>query len=347
MAHIINASTFMIGAGDRVEQATPLIKIDSDGKITAEAVQAEGYVKGGTKTATKQLDTAEGGHITPSEEEQTPARAGEFLKADLVVLPIPSEYIIPEGTDILTENGEFNVRKLEKVLVSVNKGVDAPDVPQAVPSITVSDNGLITATAVQEGGLVPSGTKTSTKQLTTQGGKTITPTKSEQTAVEDNRYTTGAVKVAPIPSQYVVPSGTLSITDNGTYDVTEYSDVDVNIEAVESVGDYDLAVRLYGQAISEWGYDDVLMVQSGYYQVNYGAARHFENLATMSLIDVASANDTVAFTFSCYNNVVVKSSSNCTAEVTYEPDYDGYPFYVVHITSFSGDASVSILFEAY
>lgn len=231
MAHIINASTFMSGAGDRVEQATPLIKIDSDGKITAEAVQAEGYVKGGTKTASKQLDTAAGGNITPSKEEQTPARAGEFLKGDLVVLPIPSEYIIPKGTDTLTKNGEFNVRELEKVHVAVDNGVDAPDVPQAVPSITVSDSGLITATAVQDGGLVPSGTKTATKQLTTQGGKTITPTKSEQTAVEDNRYTTGAVKVAPIPSEYIVPSGTVEITENGEHDVSEFEKAVINVSS--------------------------------------------------------------------------------------------------------------------
>jgi hypothetical protein len=246
MAHIINASTFMIGAGDRVEQATPLIKIDSVGKITAEAVQAEGYVKGGTKTATKQLDTAEGGHITPSKEEQTPAHAGEFLKGDLVVLPIPSEYIIPKGTKTITDNGEYNVRESEKVLVAVNKGVDAPDVPQAVPSITVSDNGLITATAVQEGGLVPSGTKTATKQLTTQEGKTIIPTESEQTAVEDNRYTTGAVKIAPIPSEYIVPSGTVEITENGEHDVSEFEKAVINVE-----GSFDdLVVNIYDPTAS-------------------------------------------------------------------------------------------------
>ena len=210
MATVINASVYRINKGGgtpdapKVEQATPTITVSDGGLIVAESLQQGGVVEGGTKTARKQLDTAEGGYITPTKEEQTPAHAGEFLKSDLVVLPIPSEYIIPKGTNTIVENGEYNVRESEKVIVTVDKGVDAPDVPQAVPSITVSDNGLITATATQEGGLVPSGTKTATKQLTTQEGKIITPTEDEQTAVEDNRYTTGAVKVAPIPSEYIV-----------------------------------------------------------------------------------------------------------------------------------------------
>ena len=77
--------------------------------------------------------------------------------------------------------------------------------------------GTITATA--EG----------TKQLTTQAEKTVTPTKSSQTAVARGVYTTGVVTVGPIPSQYIIPSGTKEVTENGTYDVTQYEDVHVVI----------------------------------------------------------------------------------------------------------------------
>lgn len=72
---------------------------------------------------------------------------------------------------------------------------------QATPSISVDANGLITASATQTAGYVSSGTKSTTKQLTTQATKTITPSTSSQTAVEKNMYTTGAVTVNAVPTQ--------------------------------------------------------------------------------------------------------------------------------------------------
>jgi hypothetical protein len=74
---------------------------------------------------------------------------------------------------------------------------------QATPSVSISTSGLITASATQSAGYVTAGTKSGTKQLTTQAAKTVTPTKSSQTAVASGRYTTGAVTVAAIPSQYI------------------------------------------------------------------------------------------------------------------------------------------------
>ena len=100
---------------------------------------------------------------------------------------------------------------------------------QATPSISVSSGGLITASATQSAGYVVAGTKSGTKQLTTQAAKTVTPTKSERTAVAAGVFTTGAVKVAKIPDSYIQPSGTKSITTNGTHDVTSFASVEVNV----------------------------------------------------------------------------------------------------------------------
>ena len=72
------------------------------------------------------------------------------------------------------------------------------EVTQATPSITVSSEGLITASATQSAGKVAAGTESATKQLTTQAAKTVTPTTSEQVAVAAGVYTTGAVKVAAV-----------------------------------------------------------------------------------------------------------------------------------------------------
>lgn len=86
------------------------------------------------------------------------------------------------------------------------------------PTISVNPSGLITAsvsgtqnvTPTVTAGYVSSGTVgtitvsgSNTKQLTTQSAKTITPTKSSQTAVASGRYTTGAVTVAAIPNDYI------------------------------------------------------------------------------------------------------------------------------------------------
>ena len=74
--------------------------------------------------------------------------------------------------------------------------VELPTVEQATPSISVSSSGLITASATQTGGLVSSGTKSATKQLTTKGATTITPSSSVQTAVSAGTYVIGDIKVA-------------------------------------------------------------------------------------------------------------------------------------------------------
>lgn len=100
---------------------------------------------------------------------------------------------------------------------------------QATPSIEVNSSGLITAKTTQSAGYVAAGTKSGTKQLTTQAAKTVTPTKNEQTAVAAGVFTTGAVKVAKIPDSYIQPSGTKSITENGTHDVTSFAAVNVNV----------------------------------------------------------------------------------------------------------------------
>lgn len=73
---------------------------------------------------------------------------------------------------------------------------------QATPSVSIDSAGKITASATQTAGYVSAGTKTGTKQLTTQAAKTVTPTTSAQTAVASGVYTTGAVTVVAIPSNY-------------------------------------------------------------------------------------------------------------------------------------------------
>ena len=99
---------------------------------------------------------------------------------------------------------------------------------QATPSISISTAGKITASATQTAGYVSAGTKSGTKQLTTKAATTITPTTSSQTAVAKNVYTTGAITVAAIPSNYE------DVADETTSQTTQLASLGEAITALET-----------------------------------------------------------------------------------------------------------------
>ena len=118
------------------------------------------------------------------------------------------------------------------------------------PTVTIDSSGLVTATvnqAIGDGyrivinpGYVSSSAyvgitspaRTTTYQLDTQAATTITPSNATQT-ITGQKYMTGDITVQPIPSQYIVPSGTLTISSvdtTTTFDATSYASVAVNLK---------------------------------------------------------------------------------------------------------------------
>ena len=184
---------------------------------------------------------------TPSESQQTDTITADqeydgLGEVDITVNPIPSEYIVPSGTKEITGNGTgIDVTEYAAVDVSVVPASGSATTPAttitANPSISVNTGtGVITATASATKSVTPTvvegyvsegtaGTITvsgsNTTALSTQSGKTVTPTTSEQTAVDANKYTLGAVKVAAMPSGTEgTPTATKGNVNNHAISVT-------------------------------------------------------------------------------------------------------------------------------
>ena len=104
----------------------------------------------------------------------------------------------------------------------------------STPEIDINDEGLISASVIQDAGYTVGGIASNTLQLTTQASNTITPSKSEQTAVPSGVYTTGDIIVEAIPDNYIEPSGSLEITENGSHDVKQYESINVNVTSSEN-----------------------------------------------------------------------------------------------------------------
>lgn len=118
------------------------------------------------------------------------------------------------------------------------------DVTQATPAITVDAAGKITASATQAAGVVAAGTKSATKQLTVQAGKTVTPSISAQTAVASQRFTTGDVKVAAVNGiiRVTYPAGDTCTCKNGSTTLTANASDGITVFIVPNTGTWTLTV---------------------------------------------------------------------------------------------------------
>ena len=180
--------------------------------------------------------------VTPTEEQQTLATAELKMDQDVTVGAIPSDYVgsdVPRehaadvtvsGSSVTAPAGYYE----ESVTKSVQSGsVSVPSTSiTANPSLTITQNtGMIESSvsasqsidpSVSEG-YVTSGASGTVSvsgsnhyDLPTQVAATITPSETAQTAVPAHKWTTGAVDVAAIPSDYVGSS----IARNDSSDLT-------------------------------------------------------------------------------------------------------------------------------
>lgn len=200
---ILNGETLMDVTSDTVD-AENLLSGETATKNSGAKVTGS-YVPPSFSTQTKSVS------FSPTESSQTssvtPSTGYDGLsKVDISVGAISPTYV---GTGIarkssadLTASGSTVTVPVGYYSTQATKNVASVTHPNPTVGI-VSSTGVVTTSHTQTSGYVASGTTTSTFNLTTQVGATITPTETAQTAVSSYRWTTGAVNVAAISSTYV------------------------------------------------------------------------------------------------------------------------------------------------
>ena len=116
----------------------------------------------------------------------------------------------------------------------------------SAPSISVSSDGLITASNIQTAGYVIAETKNATYQLDTQGEKTVTPSSSAQIAVSAGKYTTGDIVVSAVALQEktIAPTENIQVINpDGGYD--GFSSVTVSAIPTEYIGSGVIVQKYY------------------------------------------------------------------------------------------------------
>lgn len=175
-----------------------------------------------------QLPTQSGETITPTESEQTAVASGKYTTGQVKVGAIPSSYVgsgVPQKSSsdmtalgaTVTAPAGYYAEEASKSVSSGSASTPNTSIPVHM-DVSLSATGLITATVNGSQSVTPNvvegyvdrGTAGTVSvyslkkvQLPTQEAKTVTPTETEQTAVAAQKYTTGEVKVAAIPSDYI------------------------------------------------------------------------------------------------------------------------------------------------
>lgn len=255
-----------------VEQATPTLSVSSGGLITATATQSAGLVPSGTKTATSQLSTQAGKTVTPTESQQTAVATGKYTTGTVKVGAIPSNYVgsgIPRDPTPTVSGDTVNI---PTGYYTTNTSKAVQTVAQATPSMS-TNGATVTATVTQGEGYVSAGTKTASATVTAGTAGTPTATKGtvsnhSVTVTPSVTNTTGYITGGTITGTGVsvsaseLVSGTLSITDNGTADVTNYANIDVNVAG--GGGAIKLGViRPDAELVQKWTYDKRLVADEG------------------------------------------------------------------------------------
>ena len=179
-------------------------------------------------TGTITLSKATGTKVTLDTDKK-------YLTKDIeLTINAPSATITKNGATVSYTNGWVNagsttVTDSNLVPANIVSGVTIFGVTGTYTGVVIDE------TPDANGGTITTIT-TGVDTLKTQGKVGITPMTTSQTIRPDNGYDAlSSVQINPIPSQYIVPSGTKTITQNGNnIDVAAYATVNVSVTSSSS-----------------------------------------------------------------------------------------------------------------
>lgn len=169
--------------------------------------------------------------VIPTEMEQMLPTAMKKLEQNIIVKPIPAQYIVPTGERIITENGEYDVREYATANIDVQPDLQEKTAePMESAQTITADSGFYGLERVIIGAVSDTYVGSHVPRVS---GMSIVPTEEVQTVMPADSYASGDIYVTAIPEEYIVPTGTKSIITNGIEDVRVYEYANVNVPTGE------------------------------------------------------------------------------------------------------------------